>query len=366
MTGTEIDRVMEALYAAMERWYTQGGCGGLRQLTVPTRNEANRWRSSTEFIENVTRFCPNIENLDGCYQVSEDGRCENMWTVSIETWKNFVATCTKLQDFDWTYAPFADPFFKAFGEHQKPQLESLQMTPNLSWDWEKYTAESGDRAAAPGKPGYGRRAQDAGEVFKGCPSLTSVNIEMNMHQYGEEGDTHFNINVFGDLFWKSAATHCPLIESIRIDDSSSYQIEKVEPIQAFTDVALLSLARLKYLNTFESNVAVMCTGNGLFQYLCRVSKSSEISGDYCLFVLRLGGREHGDFGLPLFYPELVTLLRRLSETDETKLGAVASGQKLQLVVANPYVSKENKAWSAKYMRNEVLPLVNRIKEVHRD
>lgn len=125
--GAMIDKVMEALYAALESWCTKGDCGGLRQLTVPTRNEKNRWSSSTEFLEKVTRFCPKVEYLDGCKQVYdgyEQVRGEEQWPVSLDTWEKFVSTCTKLRTFDWPLVPFADPYFRAFAAYPKPHLKT--------------------------------------------------------------------------------------------------------------------------------------------------------------------------------------------------------------------------------------------------
>lgn len=145
ISGAGIDRVMEVLYVALERWHERGA--GLRQLTVPTRNEAERFRSSTEFIENVTRYCPDIEYLDGCNEVfhnCEQVRCEEQWMISLETWEKFVATCTKLRSFDWPLVPFADPYFRAFGAHPKPHLTRLNLSANLLWDWQEYFLGCGD------------------------------------------------------------------------------------------------------------------------------------------------------------------------------------------------------------------------------
>jgi hypothetical protein len=114
---------MAALYAGMERWYATGG---LRQLTLPSRDQKDRFRGSTQYIESVTRLCPIIEYLDGYEHVERS----EMWTISLETWRAFNATCTSLRSFSWDVVPFADPFFHVFGEHVKPKLTSLSLSAN--------------------------------------------------------------------------------------------------------------------------------------------------------------------------------------------------------------------------------------------
>ncbi|KAK1948502.1 hypothetical protein P3T76_000791 [Phytophthora citrophthora] len=50
MQGEQIETVLKSLYATMEQVYVKGNRVGLKQLTVPTRNDAERHRSSTEFL----------------------------------------------------------------------------------------------------------------------------------------------------------------------------------------------------------------------------------------------------------------------------------------------------------------------------
>ncbi|POM67223.1 Hypothetical protein PHPALM_16812 [Phytophthora palmivora] len=64
--------------------------GGLRQLTVPTRNQANRFQGIVAYAD---VHCP-------------------------EMWRTFNTTCTQLGDFHWLVIPFADPLFHVFGEHR--------------------------------------------------------------------------------------------------------------------------------------------------------------------------------------------------------------------------------------------------------
>ncbi|KAL3669778.1 hypothetical protein V7S43_005157 [Phytophthora oleae] len=65
--GEKIETVLKTLYATLEQIWVKGNRGGLKQLTVPTRNDAERHRSSEEFLDNVVKFCPNVEYLDGTF-----------------------------------------------------------------------------------------------------------------------------------------------------------------------------------------------------------------------------------------------------------------------------------------------------------
>lgn len=134
---------MTSLYGAMEKWYERGSCGGLRQLTVPTRNEVERFRSSSEVLDSVMKFCPMIEYLDGCEKVVAygDAQRDEMWAISSETWEAFNAKCTNLRKFSWAVVPFADLFFRVFGQHVKPQLKKLSFLANRWWDYHRYFRE---------------------------------------------------------------------------------------------------------------------------------------------------------------------------------------------------------------------------------
>ncbi|KAG2808004.1 hypothetical protein PC112_g17156 [Phytophthora cactorum] len=146
LQGSSIDKVMTTLYAAMERWYSTGG---LRQLTVPSRNQSDRYHGSTEYIESVTKFCPKIEYLDGYQEVISyaDVHCSEMWTISLEAWRAFNATCTNLRSFHWFVVPFADPFVHVFGEYVKPKLKSLSLSANMNWKYDRYLRDCNGRSA---------------------------------------------------------------------------------------------------------------------------------------------------------------------------------------------------------------------------
>ncbi|KAL4162910.1 hypothetical protein PRNP1_003442 [Phytophthora ramorum] len=135
--------MVSILIVALEKWYVGGSCGGLRQLSVLSCDEADNASRSTQLVEAVIRFCPRIEYVNGFQQAldpdAED--CSDMWSISLETWQAFNASCTSLRAFSWTLVPFGDMFFQVFGEHRKPQLEALSLTANVSWKYEHYLRE---------------------------------------------------------------------------------------------------------------------------------------------------------------------------------------------------------------------------------
>ncbi|KAE9011826.1 hypothetical protein PF010_g12546 [Phytophthora fragariae] len=364
--GKKIEVVMKELYAAMG-WFLKGGRGGLKQLTVPTRDEAKPHRSGTEFLENVAKFCPSIEYLDGsesAFDGCEGVRCEDKWMVSLETWEKFNRACTSLREFHWAPVPFADPFFRVFGEYPKPQLENLSITANLLWSWKEYLQSCGDETAAAIKDCYGKRAKHIAAVFSGCPELTNLTVGIDLQDYTDSPTRHFKIDAFGDEFWGAVAAHCPLLERFAIRNCANFEVLSVSPIRTFTDAALLSLADLEYLYSIETNAAVMCTGNGFFEYMHRVLAANTCYEDWRLLELSLGGQENGFFGVPRFYTVVIDLLRRLAEISEEDFGAAASSQKLDVYLSNPYHTKVSQQWSAVYMREQLRPLMNRVKEVH--
>ncbi|KAK1948495.1 hypothetical protein P3T76_000784 [Phytophthora citrophthora] len=367
MQGEQIETVLKSLYATMEQVYVKGNRVGLKQLTVPTRNDAERHRSSTEFLDNVMKFCPNVEYLDGTDRAchSYDGvRCEDKWMVPLNTWVEFNRTCTKLREFQWTAVPFADPFFFAFSETAKPQLEQLTITANMLWSWKEYHRGCGDETTAAIKDCHGHLAKNVQVVLVDCPALKSLTIEIDLQKYSDSAVRHFNIDIYGDDLWASVAENCTLLERLAIRDCSNFEIMTVRPIETFTDESLLYLAELKNLYSLESNAAVMCTGDGIFEYMSQVLEMNYYTGAWRMLDLRIGGQENGDYGVPTFYSVVVDLLRCLSEISEEDFGAVRNKQKFEVFLSNPYHSRVSKQWSSKYMREELRPLMERVKEMH--
>ncbi|KAL4152428.1 hypothetical protein PRNP1_009358 [Phytophthora ramorum] len=109
---------------------------------------------------------------------------------------------------------------------------------------------------------------------------------------------------------------------------------------------------------------VMCTGNGIFEYLRRVLGSDTTNGDWRELTLRLGGQANGNSGLPSFYREIATLLRLLSKTSEETFGAASNKQKFEVYLVNPLRSMVSRQWGATYMREQLIPLINSVRKVH--
>ncbi|POM78804.1 Hypothetical protein PHPALM_3626 [Phytophthora palmivora] len=196
-----IRQVMKVLRNAMERWHSKGKCGGLKQLSVPTREEEDRIQTSTTFIEDVIKFCPNVEYLDGYnHAIDEmnDVVCEEKWMISLETWKKFNKTCMNLREFHWAVVPFADPFFRVFGDFVKPNLKKLVLTSNLLWDFGEYFKRNDSTGLPIEKPGYGLLANDVVALFKGCPSLIELEISIDQEKNEEALTPLLDADVFGD------------------------------------------------------------------------------------------------------------------------------------------------------------------------
>ncbi|KAL3673878.1 hypothetical protein V7S43_001565 [Phytophthora oleae] len=365
--GEKIETVLKALYAMMGQIFVKGNRRGLRQLTVPTRNDAGRHRSSTEFLDNVVKFCPNVEYLDGTDQACHgyDGvRCEDKWMVSLNTWEEFNKTCTKLREFGWTPAPFADPFFRAFSETTKPQLETLVVTTNLIWSWKEYHRGCGDKTAKAIKDRRGKHAKDVQIVLEACPALKNLTVEIDLQRYTNSPVWHFDIDIYGDDFWASVADNCPLLERFAISNCANFEVMNVRPIETFTGDSLLRLTELKNMYSVESNAAVMCTGNGIIDYIRRVLELNCYTGKSRMLELHIGGQQHGHFGVPTFYAVVVDMLRCLSEISEEDSGAVINEQRFEVFLGNPYHSRVSKQWSSKYMQEELRPLMDCVSAMH--
>ncbi|KAF4135606.1 hypothetical protein GN958_ATG15198 [Phytophthora infestans] len=365
--GDKIETVLKELYGILKQLHLNGTRGGLRQLTVPTRNDAERHQSSEEFLENVAKYCPKVEHLDGSeksFHDYEGVRCEDKWMVSLDSWKKFNKACTGLREFHFAPVPFADPFFRVFGANPKPQLETLSVTANLLWSWKEYLQVCGAATAEAIQECYGQHAKDVATIFKGCPALKNLTVEIDLQKYTDSVARHFKIDSFGDEFWASVATNCPRLERFAIRNCANFEVMNVRPIRTFTDASLVNLAELKNLYSVESNAAVMCTGDGIFDYMRRVLELNYFSNDWRMLDLRIGGQQDGFFGVPMFYSVVVGLLRRLAQISEKDFGAAACKQKFEVFLSNPYHSRVSKQWSAKYMREELRPLMYRVKEMH--
>ncbi|KAG6967857.1 hypothetical protein JG688_00006093 [Phytophthora aleatoria] len=299
-----------------------------------------------ELLTAAGKYCYHLESLvlprkAELKEIAKGDKIET-WMVSLDTWEEFNKTCTNLREFHWASVPFAEPFFQVF--------EYLQVCSAA-------TAEAV-------KDCHGRRAEDLAVIFKGFPSLKNLTVEIDLQKYTDSAARHFKIDSFGDEFWVSVATNCPRLERFAIRNCANFEVMNVRPIRTFTDASLLGLAELKDLYSVESNAAVMCTGDGIFDYMRRVLELNCYSNSWRMLDLRIGGQQNGFFGVPMFYSVVVGLLRRLAEISEKDLGAGACKQKFEVFLSNPYHSRVSKQWSSIYMRDELRPLMYRVKEMH--
>ncbi|KAG3118250.1 hypothetical protein PI124_g3477 [Phytophthora idaei] len=335
INSAAIGRVMKVLRDAMARWYLKGKCGGLKQL--PTREEEDKFRTSTTFIEDVIEFCPNVKYLDGYRQATDEMN-------------------------DVTY-----PFFRVFGDHVKPKMKklTLTLTSNLAWDREEYFTSGGSTGFPTEKPGYGLFANDVVSVFTGCPGLTELEIAIDEEKNEEALASLLDADIFGDKFWEVVVQYCPLLQSVYVHDCSAYGGSRiVRPIQTFTDRGLRVLAEHSVLASIELS-AVCCSGDGVFEFLQRIFKMKHYAGGNRTLDLSLAGPIDHDTALPHpFYLELVALLKHLAETSEEQLGSRSCSFKASLNVLNPHSSSVDKEWSVSYVRDELKPILEMVASAH--
>ncbi|KAG7401337.1 hypothetical protein PHYBOEH_001753 [Phytophthora boehmeriae] len=377
--GAEVDALLDAVYKGLERWSSVGNRRKLRQLTVPTVNEVQRFQSCKWFFKNVVTFCPQVEYLDGYKQSlceMERLTCQDAWPLALEDWEKFNAACTNLREFNWVVAPFADPYFRVFGEHTKPQLTKLIFCVNMMWDWPQYFVEcdkaagllSGHNIVPIDRPGYGYHATDASPALRGCPSLTEIEIALH-HPLEEDeledpfnrerlyfpDDDMVNMEIFSDRFWETLASQCPLITRIALWEVVEGQTGDISPIFSFTNRGFIALAQLKYLEFMELR-PVNCTGNGIFEFLDRLS--DEFTGQRT-FEICVGG---GVVGTQLlFYEAVMSLLTRVADTLPRNLRLV--DRKFVLRLKNYCLGYAEKDWSVDYLKR-LRRLVAQVKETH--
>ncbi|CAH0513986.1 unnamed protein product [Peronospora belbahrii] len=361
-----VERVMKATRGAMQRLYMKGTCGGLKQLTVPTMNEQHRFRSSTKFIEDVIAFCPNVEYLDGYNHAIDEMNgvtCGEKWIISLDTWERFNKTCTNLHSFDWAVVPFADPFFRVFGEHVKPRLKKLTLTLNLSWDWNDYFNTDQISDIPFEKSGYGLLAKDVALLLKGCPALIELDVIIDQDQNGEAVGTLLDVDLFGDQFWMVVVDRCPLLQSLNLSDRSAYGGSRVIRLtNKFTDRGLLALANHTRLTSIKLP-AVCCSGNSVFEYIKHVFRKKPFAGGKFSLGLSLAGPNDHAVSHP-FYVELVKLLERLAVESEKEIGVASCSHKASINVSNPHSASVDKDWSILYLRDELKPIMEKVANAH--
>jgi len=380
----KVQAVLEALYSAMKTWKTGGHGAGLLHLKVPTRNNKEKFRASTEFFHNVMAYCPDVEYLDGfkdSLSTRDTLTCKDAWLLTLEDWERLNATCTKLREFDWVVAPFGDPFFRAFGEHTKPQLKQLSFSVNMHWKWRWYFYDSSRAAGAlPDedweeegyceRSGFGVLATDPGAALKGCPKLDDLVVNLyhavdhNMYIPADMGDVFdfpeeevVNQNVFGDDFCSALSTHCPVLTRLAVKEVGEYFNRRdLKPIMTFTDHGLMALTRLPFLRSLQLR-SINCTGKGVLAFLN--AQSTEFRGNRT-FEITVGGCP-AECRLA-FYDVVKELLLQLADMPDPP----CARQKFVLRIGNwTYSSRESVGadWSEAFL-SELETLMDRVKRSH--
>uniref|UniRef100_K3WMD1 F-box domain-containing protein n=1 Tax=Globisporangium ultimum (strain ATCC 200006 / CBS 805.95 / DAOM BR144) TaxID=431595 RepID=K3WMD1_GLOUD len=230
------------LYEALERWHMTGSTRGLIQLSAPKYypdNNDDMLERTREFLTAVSRFCPNIEYLDGwkaTYRNSNGLTCRDMRFCAHDVWKTFCATCTKLREFNWLTAPFDDDFLNAFADHAKKNLTRMtiacgnQVTGNYYNDGDYYR---------PG--GFQFTMECVSSMLAACPSLVELLVVFNdlitpSHRLKEE---------INDAFLRAVAEHCPNLKRLVINELRDAGYES--PLAKVTDAGLLAIAKLPFL-----------------------------------------------------------------------------------------------------------------------
>ncbi|KAF4139799.1 hypothetical protein GN958_ATG11040 [Phytophthora infestans] len=381
----DFDSILAALYAALETWYSSGTHRGLRQLTVPVLDERNRFQTCRQFFDNIVKFCPELEFLDGYKKTLNEMDklvCRDDWLITVNQWDEFNAKCTQLREFNWVVAPFADPFFRVFGEHVKPHLKKLTFAVNMLWKWEEYFDALDEAAGLPPtthttwhsfsqRPGYGYKATDASSALKGCPALDELEIqlyhpvdedEMGFDDPYEDDDTAdfpdeevLNIDIYNDKFCETLVESCPLLTKFSIWEVAEGHNSNFIPIRTFTDQGLVGLAKLKYLNSMELRT-INCTGTGVFEFLNGLSE--EFLGQRT-FQICVGG--HPSDSRLAFYNAIPELLKQLEarSAEQLKWGR----RKFILRLMNSNFASVEPGWSEQYLR-DLEPIVKNVKKMH--
>ncbi|KAE8901947.1 hypothetical protein PF005_g7079 [Phytophthora fragariae] len=353
----------------METWHVKGHCGGLKLLVLPSGKDQDDlpFRSSKNLFDALVRFCPGIEYVvkHQLINLVEDDYYEDKWALSLETWKTFNASCTALKTFHWRAVPFADPFFHVFGDHVKPQLKTLTVWSNPTWNYKLYLREFEGSTLAEARecPGYGVLATDVAAAMKACPALTRLFIEI--HHLGDYHTDEFyeDVEVYGDVFWEAVARHCPDLKEIRVSNCSDHDDIHIIFVKTLTDRALMHLAGLPYL--LECSLPPgRVTGRSIFEYIRCVSNTKNLVGNKRSILIGIGGITRNPVKMPTFYVEIVELLKLLAEIDEKSLGAASCHPKPCARVDHPYEFCPNFAWFDTYIRDEVRPLLKTVQGKH--
>ncbi|GAB9465095.1 hypothetical protein Gpo141_00002514 [Globisporangium polare] len=244
-------RTANSLYSALEKWYTGGSKGGLRQLLVAKHHNVeddDLQARSDEFIGAVAAFCPKIEYLDGWKATYSDANglsCDEMWFCSLEAWKLFCKSCVHIREFNWFTAPFDDDFLREFAKY--PKLNLKKMTIAAGGDGVYHPAFSDGSYHRVG--GFQFSIQSVISILAACPALEELHVLLEGFRSQSK---HFKKSL-NDEFLKAVADRCPKLKKLVINEVIGTHFEK--PLPRVTDLGLLSISKMPQLE----HIALMQT-----------------------------------------------------------------------------------------------------------
>ncbi|GMF18315.1 unnamed protein product [Phytophthora lilii] len=292
----DIDDVtlVKHLSAALERWFVRGYCGGLRQLVIPHIPAL-----SNQFLTAVTRFCPNVEILDGWkLTYVSDGwgavLCDEEWRVSLETWEKFCSGCSDLREFNWAVVPFADAFFVPFGATQKFRLTDLAFdftdaflrrkrlsgravlatTNSLLSRAEQLIRARSLQAAVPVESASEAEIATLGDtsrpytsaglcsLVQGLPFLRSFKVFLHPRH-------RIDLDVFDDDFLQQLPKSTPYLGQFSFSEAGKYA--GPQALECVSDQGLLSLACMAHLSDISIAALSSTSGAGLFPLIKNMS-----------------------------------------------------------------------------------------------
>ncbi|KAL3666986.1 hypothetical protein V7S43_007931 [Phytophthora oleae] len=257
-----IDFVFGRLYVALQRWNEASSGKGLRQLTVPSRSEFDRERTSNEFLTAVLKFCPRLEYLDGWKRSYHEGTrlvaSDESLCVTRDVWKTFCKSCVALREFSWVVVPFSDEFFLPFGE-TKPHLTRLQLTYNTRAPFRIRRNE------------YTTGGLNVALV--GCPALEHLDIVLHRLQPCDaliypQIDEMIDPDVFNDEFFLASTFNCPQLRSLCIRELGSVSNSRkgtLAGVNTITDRGLAALWRAPHLTSIDLQ-DVRCSASSILDF----------------------------------------------------------------------------------------------------
>ncbi|KAG3118966.1 hypothetical protein PI124_g3066 [Phytophthora idaei] len=294
----DIDDValIKHLSAALERWFVRGHCGGLRQLVIPHIPAL-----SNQFLTAITRFCPNVEILDGWkLTYINDGwgaaLCDEEWRVSLDIWERFCTQCSDLREFNWAVVPFTDAFFEPFGATQKCRLTDLSFdftgaflrrkrasasatsvlaaTIGLmtraeqlirAWSLQAAAAvELASESEISSLDNASRPYSSAGlcSLVRGLPFLRSFKVFLHPRH-------RIDLDVFDDDFLWQFSKASPYLGQFSFSEAGKYA--GPQALECVSDQGLLSLASMTHLSDISIAALSRTSGDGVFPFIQRVS-----------------------------------------------------------------------------------------------